>query len=182
MNQIQTASRSAVCGFIALISMSLTPTAAFAQSATGTVQSTITLTSACAINGSTATSAVNFGTLAFGSTTTLFTSVDAAIAGSTSAGIAIQCTPGTVVNLRFVSGLHDGAALGGTRAMSNGTLFVPYDLYSNAGRTTPLLFATNLPLTADGTVQTLPVYGRALGVAGLAAGTYTDTISVTLTF
>lgn len=177
MNYAKSITRIALGGFVALLS-----TAALAQSTTGTIASTITLTSACAVNGNVATSGVNFGTLDFGSRSTLFTTADAQVAGTTSAGIAIQCTPGTAVNLRFVSGLHDGAAVGGTRAMSNGSLFVPYDLYATAGRTTPLLFATDLPLTATGAVQTLPVYGRAVGIANLAAGTYTDTISVTLTF
>lgn len=177
MNYIKTSARLAIGVFTALLS-----TAAIAQSTTGTIASTITLTSACAVNGNTGTAAVNFGTLAFGSVSTLFTTVDAQVAGTTAAGIDIQCTPGTAVKLRFISGLHDGAAVGGTRAMSNGTVFVPYDLYSNAGRTTPLLFATDLPLTANGLVQTLPVYGRAVGITGLAAGSYTDTISVTLTF
>lgn len=166
---------TAAAGFIAAV-----PT--MAQTVTGTIDSTITLTSACEVNGSTGTTAVDFGTLDFGSHTSLFTEATAQVDGNGSGAIAIQCTPGSGATLTFLAGLNDDEVAGSTRAMTNGTLFVPYDIYSDPAFATVLDNGSTVPVTADGTVQIVNVYGRALGNAGLTAGTYTDTIAVTLTF
>ena len=38
------------------------------------------------------------------------------------------------------------------------------------------------PFAVTGVAQTVNLYGRAVGKAGLPAGTYTDTVAVELTF
>ncbi|PZU57611.1 MAG: spore coat protein [Sphingobium sp.] len=160
----------------------LCPTASGAQTVTGTVGSTITLTAACQVNGSTATSGVNFGTLDFGSRSTLFNTATGVVDGNGAGAIAIQCTPGSGATLTVVGGAHDAAITGGNRALSNGTKFVPYDIYRDAGYANVLANGATISVTTDGTVQTIPIYGRAVGTSALVAGTYTDTISLTLTF
>ncbi|HEY0271500.1 MAG TPA: spore coat protein U domain-containing protein [Sphingomonas sp.] len=158
-------------------------TTAIAQTVTGTVDSTITLARACQVNGTTGTTNVQFGVLDFGTQTTLFTQAQAEVQGGGSgSAITVQCSPGTGATLTFATGLHDATVSGSGRAMSNGSLLVPYDLYSNSGLTTVLPVGATEAVTADGTVQTLHVYGKALGVPGLTADTYTDTINVTLAF
>ncbi len=157
--------------------------AAGAQNVTGTVDSTITLSRACQVNGTTGTTNVQFGVLDFGTQTTLFTEAHAEIQGGGSgSAITVQCSPGTAATLTFGAGLHDAAVSGSGRAMSNGSLLVPYDLYSNAGLTTVVPVGATQTVTADSTVQTIHVYGKALGAPGLIADTYTDTINVTLAF
>lgn len=156
---------------------------ASAQTVTGTIDTTITLTSACEVNGSTATSGVDFGTIDFGSHSTLFSEATSTLdPGGGGGGISIQCSPGSDASLTINSGLNDAAVAGSGRAMSNGSLYVPYDIYSDAAFLNVLANGASITVTADGTEQIVPIYGKALGNSGLQAGTYTDTISVTLSF
>lgn len=158
---------------------------AFAQSVTGTINAAITLDAACEVNGSTDTASVDFGDLLFGNHSTLFATADAEVV-NTGNGISVQCTPGTSVALSFNGGLHaaDADPGLGLRAMehSGGAAHVTYNLYDTAIRDTPLAVNGTLVLTADGTPQVVEVFGRAFGEDGLASGTYSDTIGVTLTF
>lgn len=68
--------------------------------------------------------------------------------------------------------------------MSDGNSnYVPYDLYSDSGHNT--LVAINGTVAAgpsSGAAQTINLYGKAMGKAGLPAGTYSDVINVSLTF
>lgn len=155
---------------------------AVAQTVTGTVDATISLTSACEVNGSDATSGVDFGTLDFGSHTTLFSEATTELQSDTGSGISIQCSPGSDASLTVTGGSNDAAVPGSGRAMSNGSLFVPYDLYSDAALEATLSNGTSIPVVGDGTVQVIPIYGRALGNALLTPGTYSDTVAVTLSF
>ncbi|GGP23150.1 Csu type fimbrial protein [Silvimonas iriomotensis] len=149
---------------------------------TGQVNSTMTLTAACQVNGSTTSTGVNFGSLNFGSQTTLFSTASAQVNGGSGA-IAVQCSPGSGATLTFQAGLHDAQVTGGGRAMANGAgKFIPYDIYSDAGYSTVLASGSSVNITEDGTTQTVNIYGRAVGVAGLTPGTYSDVIAVQLNF
>lgn len=169
-------------GMVAATSAFALHAPAMAQTVTGTIDATITLTSACEVNGSTATTGVEFGTLDFGSHTTLFTEATTELQTDSGAGISIQCSPGSDASLTVTGGSNDGTVPGSSRAMSNGTSLVPYDLYSDVGLLATLANGTSIPVTGDGTVQTIPIYGRALGTALLTPGTYSDTVAVTLSF
>lgn len=177
-NKIAVNAASVVAG----TSLFALPSSAIAQTVTGTIDTTITLTSACEVNGSEATTGVEFGTLDFGSQTTLFSEATTELQTDSGSGISIQCSPGSDASLTVTSGNNDGTVPGSGRAMSNGTLLVPYDLYTDAALLTTLSNGADIPVTGDGTVQTVPIYGRALGNASLTPGTYTDTVSVTLSF
>ncbi|OJU60866.1 MAG: hypothetical protein BGO08_12065 [Altererythrobacter sp. 66-12] len=146
----------------------------------GVIDATITLTAACEVNGS--ASSADLGTLAFGTHTTLFDSASAEVNGA--GAIGVLCTPGTNATLTFGAGENDGAAVGSGRALADagGTLLVPYDIYSDAGFNDVLAPADQITVPGTGAVETVHVYGRALGAPNLAPGTYTDTIAVTLTF
>jgi spore coat protein U-like protein len=165
---------------------SLAPNVVLAQVVSGSVDATITLQASCEVNGAPGATGVDFGALDFGTHSTLFDQADAEIS-DTAAGISVQCTPGTQYTLAFDGGLHAASANAalGLRAMehSGGGTFVTYNLYAASGRTVPMsINGTMGPLTADGSAQTVNVYGRALGESGLVAGTYDDTIGVTLSF
>lgn len=166
---------------IASVAMAMVPSSALAGTVTGTVAASIVLTNACEVNTSTGTTSVNFGALSFGSHTTLFTEAEAEIGGATS--LAIKCSPGLTPTLKFGDGLNDGLASGGSRAMKFGSFYVPYDIYDERDGSTALTPATAaINVARTGGQEVLSIMGRAIGAAGLEAGTYTDTIAVTLTF
>jgi spore coat protein U-like protein len=153
---------------------------------TGTVDATITLTTGCIINGQAVNdgaSSADFGTVDFGSRSSLFVSADSEVVGSGN-GIAVQCSPGVSPSLTFGSGEHDGEGVGaGNRAMEHASEtgeFVNYGLYTDTGRNSLIAINDSLPLASDGTAQTVRIYGRAFGAAGLPTGTYSDTVVVTL--
>lgn len=67
--------------------------------------------------------------------------------------------------------------------MASSGNFVGYDLYSDTGYADLLEIGDEVDLQlSDGTEKTVNLYGKATGKAGLPAGSYSDTISVVLTF
>jgi spore coat protein U-like protein len=172
------------CASVLLLASSL-GLAQAATTTTGQINATITLISGCEVNGQTAADNLNLGTLDFGTHSTVFGTSDAEVVGDTAGAITVQCSPDLgSVTLKVKGGLHDGLASGSTRALGNGSAYVPYDLYWEAARATPIPIdgSGTLSITADGTPQTIHLYGRAKGATGLTAGTYTDTIQIELTF
>ncbi|UZW62197.1 Csu type fimbrial protein [Lysobacter enzymogenes] len=172
---------------IAAIALALCCAAGGASSTiTGKIDAKITLTSGCVINGNNTNDGaanVQFGTLDFGSQTTLFSQADGQVQGS-GQGIQVQCTAGVAPRLTFGAGQYDGSGGGGgNKAMRHATdtaRFVTYTLYANAGRTDAINAGRQIALASDGSAQTVNVYGRAFGAAGLIAGNYTDVVTVTL--
>ncbi|WP_423141342.1 spore coat U domain-containing protein [Parablastomonas sp. CN1-191] len=91
-----------------------------------------------------------------------------------------KCTKDTAYNVTFGDGANVAS---GQRNMKNGTVLVPYNLYSDSGRTAALSSSTQIPGTGTGSDQTINVYGRIpASAAAVAAGQYTDTVTVTLTY
>lgn len=167
-----------VCGML------LATSAVAATTVTGQIQSSLVLTSSCLVNGASGASNLNFGTMNFGTATSLFTQVGIQLQASGGGAIAIQCSAGVTPTVTIKGGLHDGQSAGGTRALADGAgNFVPYDLYTDAGLNN-LLSNTGVinMATSTGVAQTFNLWGKVVGKAGLPAGTYTDTISVTLSF
>ncbi|GBQ26390.1 spore coat U domain-containing protein [Gluconacetobacter sacchari] len=165
------------------------PDVAAAQtSITGTIGVTLTLTSACSINGTilASGSSANFGTLDFGTATTLFTQQDAQVLTGSSGGISLTCSPGISPQLTVTSGGNDTKTTGGhLHALVSGSSNVSYDLYSDSSRTTVVQNNAALALTASSTTYTTNLYGRVFGAGTasvLPAGVYTDTLNVTLSF
>jgi len=153
---------------------------------TGTVDATITLEAGCIVNGqsfSDGAAGADFGTLDFGTHNTLFTEADGQILNGGGAFL-IQCSPGLTPVLSFDAGENDGLGAGaGLRAMENASApgtYVTYNLYSDAGRTTIIPIGGDVTLAADGSQQTVNVYGRAFGEPALTPGTYGDVITVVL--
>jgi len=98
--------------------------------------------------------------------------------------ISVVCTSGTAYDVSMNAGVGAGATVA-TRKMSSGGSTLNYSLYSNAGRTT-LWGATSGSNTVTGTgtgaAQTINVYGRIPVNQTSPAGSYTDTITVTVTY
>ena len=94
------------------------------------------------------------------------------------------CTNGTPYTVGLDGGLS-GATNPTQRKMTQGTAFVLYGLYRDAARSQAFgnTIGTNTAAgTGTGLSQTLTVYGRVAPQATPAPGTYTDTITATLTY
>jgi spore coat protein U-like protein len=168
---------------LAGLGLALASQAQAAGSVTGSIAATLTLTAACQVNGSTATSAANFGALNFGTQDSLFTTASAQVLSGGNA-LSILCSTGVTPVIKVRAGLHDGLSSGGTRALGDGSgNYVPYDFYTDSGHSTllPIDGTITLP-TSTGAAQGVNLYGQARGKAGLPAGSYADTVSVELTF
>jgi spore coat protein U-like protein len=173
-----------VLALATLLAAGLSSAALQAATVTGSIDSTITLEAACEVNADTGTTGVDFGSIDFGTHSTLFTEADAQVLSSGTA-IEVLCSPGVSPTFTITSGVNDANSGSANHAMSNGTLYVPYSLYTDAGRNDELALSTAFPLpgTADGTnPQTLELYARAFGQDGLTTDTYTDILSVQLDF
>lgn len=169
---------------LSVLGLAMATGAHAATTVTGQITSTLVLTSSCLVNGGAGTTNLNFGTLNFGTTTSLFTQTGTQLVAAGGGAVSIQCSAGTTPTVTIQAGLHDGQSPGGTRALADGAgNFVPYDLYTDAGFNNLLAANGVINLAAStGAAQTINLWGKAVGKAGLPAGTYTDTIAVQLTF
>lgn len=169
---------------LSLLGLTLVSSAQAATTVTGQITSSLTLISSCQVNGAGGSSGLNFGALNFGTADSLFTTANGQVLGGGGGALSILCSSGTTPTLTVRGGAHDGQSSGGTRALYDGVAnYVPYDLYTDAGHSQIIGINGVINLAAStGVAQTVNIYGQAVGKPGLPAGTYTDTISVELTF
>jgi spore coat protein U-like protein len=102
-------------------------------------------------------------------------------------GFEVRCRPWTDASVTFTRGSNSASY--DPRTMSNGTELVNYNLFTDASMT--LIWgdgtggSTDYPLfnaTPQNKVFTESIYGRVFPGPDVAAGTYTDTITATLTW
>ncbi len=162
-NTLLAAGLAIACGTIA------TP-AAQAATATASMPVTITIQNACNV------SSVAPTTLDFGTQGPLTANVD-----STST-ITVTCTSGATYDVGLSGG---GSGDINARVMTNGGNQVGYQLYSDSGRQTvwgDTVGTNTVSNTGSGTAQTYTVYGRVPAQTTPPAGTYNDTVTVTVTY
>lgn len=142
----------------------------------------VTIGSGCSVANSTNTTSTNtWGSMNFGEYADLANTIDGTLAGVT-AGLQVTCTDQLPYALSFDNGLNPSGDL---RQLSYSTYSIPYRLYSDISRTAEI---TNMSLsyTGNGTLQSIPVYGRILpadqGTTAPVAGKYIDTITATLSW
>lgn len=93
-----------------------------------------------------------------------------------SANLTVECTKGSGYQIAL-------SGTPGSRKMTSGTNTVSYDLYQDSDHSVAwgTTQGTNTKDgTADGTSQTVTVYGRVPSGQNVAAGTYTDTVTATI--
>jgi spore coat protein U-like protein len=121
------------------------------------------------------TSPVAFGTL----DVTSGTNTDA------TGGISVVCTKGTAWSASANGGSSAGATPI-TRKMASGADLLNYDLYTNSTRTTIWgdgVAGSTITGTGTGIAQASTIYGRVpLGQTTVPAGSYADTVAVTVTY
>ncbi|WP_454885513.1 Csu type fimbrial protein [Sphingomonas oryzagri] len=153
-----------------------------AGSSTGTIAVSLNVTAACAVNGATSIAANlgQVGSIAFADQPGLFGNTDASmVATGGGSGLSVLCSPGSTPTFTVGSGANDAS---GVHYMASGSNKLAYHLYSDSGRTTEIGIGQPVSLgTATSTAFNVPIYGRvSSNGAVLAAGTYTDTVQVTL--
>ena len=152
-----------------LISTFASPFAS-AATATGSFQVSLTIQGACSVQ-----SASN---LSFGSTTTLPADVDV------TSSIGVQCTTTTPYTIGVSAGGGTGATVA-TRLLTAGAATLPYTVYRDSGRTQVWGVTAGVDTvagTGNGAVQSFTVYGRLPQAASPAVGSYTDSLSVIVTY
>lgn len=145
--------------------LSNAPGVALAGAARATITVTATVVKAC--------SRVTATALSFGS----YTSGGAAVDGR--AEVSVTCSKGTPYTLRLDAGAAPGAGEG-RRMTTNGGFALGYSLFRNPERTqawdgAPAHIGTQAP-------QSHAIYGRIPPGQELPAGTYTDSVTVTVSF
>jgi spore coat protein U-like protein len=137
---------------------------------TTTFTATITLAATCVINSA--------STLNFGSAGVLTANIDQF------STIAVQCTDTTPYSIGLDAGTGTGATVT-VRKLTSGATTVNYTLYSDSLRTT--VWGNTPPTdtvaaTGNGASQSYTVYGRVPAQTTPAPGTYTDTVTVTVSY
>lgn len=107
--------------------------------------------------------------------------VDADLLAGAVGGIQIDCTPNTTAYVTVDSGDH---AANGVRRMGLGATgyAIPYLLYADGSSTPWTTQSVAVSFPAGTSRKVLPVRGRATLNGPMAAGAYTDTVRVTLTW
>lgn len=169
---------------LALCGLLLSSAGHAAPGVSGQIHSSLTVVPACEVNGTTASSNLDFGSLNFGATSALMQPAGTQVLKPDGGAMSIRCAAGFVPVLKLRAGRNDGQASTGSRALHDGAgHYVGYDLYTDAGfnNLLPIEGIINLAVS-NGTAQTLNLYGKVTAAAGLPPGTYTDSIAVELSF
>ncbi len=154
-------------GILAAAAVAVMAGTAQAASVTSSFQTQITIQDDCEISSPTN---MNFGTVGL-----LKNNVDA------SSTFVVRCTENTNYTIALDNGQN---ASGGNSRMANsaGTKFVTYELYQDSGRSTLWDDTNTVSATGTGTDQSYTVYGRVPPQPTPPAGTYTDTVTITVTY
>ena len=157
-------------GALAAFYLIVSAGSSYAATSTSTMTVQMTITATCTVNSA---STLNFGTQGI-----LATNVDQ------TSTIQVTCTNTTPYNIGLDAGTGSGATVA-ARKMTSGANTVNYTLYSNSTRTTlwgNTVGTDTVAATGNGAAQSYTVYGRVPPQAAPAPGTYTDTITVTVTY
>lgn len=158
-----------------LLTLVVTAASAFAGSVTSDMSVSATVSADCRID--------SVGAMSFGTMGIPFAIANTNSTGTASVGYTCVNT-GVAPKIRLGQGLHP--AEGSTNAaplrrLSDGTNFISYGLYSDESHSTPWENSNGVAGAADGTAKTVTVYGVATA-ANVPAGTYTDTVVVSVDF
>jgi len=147
------------------------------QSVSGELQVKLLVSASCEVSGS-SSGGVGTALLDFGSTALLLEAIDADTGTGVNA-LRVLCNPGVAYTLTFDAGQNATAVADRAMRLQGGSDLVAYQLYSDASRATVL---ESLSGTGTGTADVVTVYGRVPAQAAPPPGTYTDVVTVTVTF
>ncbi len=157
------------------VALGLASTGARATTVTSNFTVQVTIIASCTI---VSTALLNFG----GSVGVLTANVDV------STTLQVQCTNTTPYNIGLNAGIGTGATVAATvaaRLMTSGANTITYSLYKDSGHVTVWGNTVGIDTqaaTGTGAAQTYTVYGRIPPQTTPAPATYSDTITVTVTY
>jgi spore coat protein U-like protein len=157
-------------GLCILTGLALAGGPASAATAVSTFGVTLAITAECVINS---TAALNFG-----SSGVINANHD------TNSPLVVQCTNTTP----YTVALNKGSTTGGTitqRLLVNGAATINYNIYTDTPGGTLWgdgTTGTTVGGTGNGAAQTITIFGRVPAQTTPAPGTYTDTVTVTVTY
>jgi spore coat protein U-like protein len=144
---------------------------ASAATTTANLTVNITITAGCTVTGA---------TLNFGSSSVLASNIDQTTT------VGVTCTNAATYNVGMDKGANGASVT--ARQMKGGasnTEFVDYTLYRDSSRTLNwgnTVGTDTLSGTGTGSTQNITVYGRVPAQATGSAGSYTDTVLITVTY
>jgi spore coat protein U-like protein len=159
------------CVAVGAVGLTLVGGVAYAATVTSTFGVDVTIVAQCLINSA---STLSFG----GSQGVLSANVDQ------TSTIVVQCTDTTTYDIGLDEGLGVGASVA-TRKLTGSGGTINYRLYSNAGRSTvwgKTVSTDTVSATGNGAAQSYTVYGRIPAQTTPAPATYSDTITITVTY
>jgi len=163
--------RKQMIGLGAVAGLALLSGAAYASTQTSTFQVRLSITAQCL--------AATTTDLDFGSSGFLTSNIDA------QSSIQVQCTNTTPYNVGFDKGTNGASVTARQLKGGPSNETINYAIYSNSGRTTNwgnTVGTDTVTGTGSGTAQTIQVYGRVPAQTTPTPGSYTDTITVTVTY
>jgi spore coat protein U-like protein len=104
--------------------------------------------------------------------------------GSTST-ISVTCTKASTYDVGLNAGLATGATVTTRKMTGPASALLSYKLFSNSGYTTNwgnTVGTDTVAGTGSGSAQSLTVYGQIPAGQSAAPGSYTDTITATITY
>lgn len=146
-----------------VLALGAAPTADAASTATANMGVSATVQATCIVS----TTAMAFGT---------YTGV---VLPATST-ITVQCTNTTPYTLGLNAGLATGATVTNRSMTGPGSALLGYGLYTDSGHGTN--FATLASVNGTGAPVVTTVYGQVAASQYVAPGSYTDTITATVTY
>ena len=150
---------------LAAVAATVLANGAFAATATNQFQARIEIQADCEVTSPT--------TLDFGTSGLLNANVDA------SSTFNVKCTNG----VGYTISLGNGANASGTQnRMENNGEFVNYETYSDSARTQVWDASSTVAGTGTGADQSYTVYGRVPPQNTPSVGTFTDTVTITVTY
>lgn len=159
---------------VVVCSAALACSAAWSATATANFQVTATVTSSCTVAGTN----LNFGS-----------SIDplaASVPLDSTSTLTVACTNTTPYAVALSAGANAGGATNFTaRKMANGSNTLGYQLYTDSSRTTVWgngTASSTVAGTGIGANQQITIYGRLPSLSGAVPGSYTDTVTVTITY
>jgi spore coat protein U-like protein len=158
-------------GLVAVIACLAPSAETMATTATSSFSVTISLSATCTVNST--------QTLDFGSRGLLAVNFDA------TADIVVTCTETTPYHVGLDAGAGTGASVAVRKMTGSGSSTVNYTLYSDSGHATvwgTTVSTDTVDAVGTGNAVTHRVYGRVPPQKSPAPDTYSDTITVTVTY
>lgn len=155
----------------------------YSATSTGNLSVIANVVSNCHVNTTASSPTPTTALLDFGTISSLSSNVDAQTSGSAGSGISVLCSNGTSWAITVGAGNN---VTGTQRRMIGGSHseYLPYDLYSDSGRSSSININGNLATgTGNGTQQFITLYGRIpAGTTLPAADSYSDMVTLTTTY